>query len=477
MKKSNIIGLFLIGFAILVSSCTDEQAPLVADQLQTESDTEIEGTDDSSEPELPMTSFNITITNVVNYLNAIVFNTHNNASQPGPIPDPGCFYSVDFKAVPGTKLSFATMSVVSNDWFFAPSDAGIPLFENGVPVTGDVTGQVYLWDAGVEEEDPATRTSEPDGATAGVPDDDNTVRVVTSDVASFIKVALYYDEVTGYFTLKIENVRGHNAETDPIIITPGIVVLHAQDYALFQDGHEDRGHGLAKIAVQGNPSDIYDWLTATCDSGAPLRLSSSFTVFAPGIVYAYDSGTDPVFTQDMVAVVGSGIEEIAEDGNSGIMYEYITNQLGFPAAQSNETMPVGPGQSLTFTLDAPVGYKMGFNTMFVFSNDWFISTDNYGYHLFHGDGSPKSGSEITQQAYLYDAGTEIDQPIGMGADQAPFQSGPNTGAPDENNMIRRVMEINDVQFGKGSIHSYEGVAGHPDLRGGYNLVHITIEAN
>lgn len=39
------------------------------------------------------------------------------------------------------------------------------------------------------------------------------------------------------------------------------------------------------------------------------------------------------------------------------------------------------------------------------------------------------------------------------------------------------MEIDDVQFGKGPIHSYEGVAGHPDLRGGYNLVHITIEAN
>lgn len=477
MKKMNIIALFLIGFALLVSSCSEEEAPLVADQLQTESETEAESPDDSTEPEVQMTSFNITIKNVVNYLNAIVFNTHNNASQPGPIPDPGCFYSVDFKAVPGTKLSFATMSVVSNDWFFAPKDAGIPLFENGNPVTGDVTDYVYLWDAGVEEEDPATRTSEPNGATMGMPDDDKTVRIVTSDVASFIKVALYYDETTEHFTLKIENVRGHNAETDPIIITPGIVVLHAQDYPLFQDGHEDRGHGLAKIAVQGNPSEIHDWLTATCDSGAPLRLSSSFTVFAPGIAYAYASETDPVFTQDMAAVVGSGIEEIAEDGNSAIMYGYIADQLGIPVAQSNETMPVGPGQSLTFTLEVPVGYKLGFNSMFVFSNDWFISTDNYGYHLFNGDGSPKSGSEITQQTYLYDAGTEMDQPIGMGADQAPFQTGPNTGATDENNLIRRVMEINDVQFGKGPIHSYEGVAGYPDLRGGYNLVHVTIEAN
>jgi len=429
-------------------------------------------------PDPVTTSFNITIKNVVQYLSATVFNQHNNATEPGPIPDAGCFYEVKFKATPpGGKLSFATMSVVSNDWFFAPRAEGISLFKDGAPVTGDVTDQVYLWDAGVEEDDPATRTSEPDGATAGAPDDDNTVRVVEKDVTKFIKVALYYDEATGYFTLKIENVRGHKAETDPIIITPGIVVVHAQDNALFEPGYPDRGHGLAEIALRGNPSDIHGWLTATCDTGAPLRLSSSFTVFAPGIVYAYDSDYDPVFTQGEAAMAGSGIEEIAEDGNSGVMHDYITNTLGLPAAQSNEMMPVGPGGSLTFTLEAPVGYKLGFNAMFVFSNDWFISTDNGGYHLFNGDGSPRTGSEITHQAYLYDAGTEIDQPVGMGADQAPFQSGPNTGAVDDNNLIRRVMEIDDVQFGKGPIHSYEGVAGHPDLRGGYNLVHITIEAN
>jgi hypothetical protein len=470
MKKIARLGLFLL--FLVISACDDNQKDLI----------ELEAKEEVAQEEMPetepeLTSFNITITNVVNYLNAIVFNTHNNTMEPGPIPDPGCFYAIDFKAVPGTKLSFATMSVVSNDWFFAPSETGISLFEDGTPITGDVTDQIYLWDAGVEEENPATRTSEPGGAEAGAPDDDTTVRVVEMDVSSLIKVALYHDETTNYFTLKIENVAGKDDLETPIIITPGLAVLHAQNYPLFMEGTPDWELGLSKIAVQGNPTDLYNWFTATCDSGAPLRLSSSFTVLAPGVAYAFDSETDPVFTEGMLATAESGLEQIAEDGNNGVMFDYITNDLMLPAAKSNEMMPIGPGESLTFNLDVPVGHKLGYNTMFVMSNDWFFSQGNNGYDLFNGNGTPKSGTEATFGTYLFDAGTEVDQPVGMGMDQAPFQTGPNTGAADDNTTIRRVMEINDLQFGKGTISSEEGVSGYEDLRGGYNLVKVTIEPN
>ncbi|MBM1107079.1 spondin domain-containing protein [Aurantibacter crassamenti] len=474
--------LLVIAVIALLYSC-DEDTPIetVAETQQVEPEAKTEP-ESVAEEEIAMEtetmSFNITIKNVVQYLSATVFNMDNTATEPGPVPDAGCFFTIDLKAAaPGGRVSFATMSAASNDWFFAPKAEGIALFENGAPVTGDVTDQVYLWDAGVEKEDPATFTTAPDGATAGEPDPDNTVRIVTTDVAKFISVYLSYNEETMTFSLKIENVRGNKVETDPIIITPGIAVVHAQDNALFEPGFPDAGHGLAEIALRGNPTHIYEWLTATCDSGSPLRLSSSFTVLAPGIVYAFNDESDPVFTQGEQAMAGSGIEESAEDGNTSVMYDYITNTLALPAAQSNEMMPVGPGGSLTFTLEAPVGSKLGFNTMFVFSNDWFMATNNAGYHLFNGDGSPRTGTEITQQAYLYDAGTEYDQPVGLGMDQAPFQAGPNTGAADDNNSIRRVMEIDDVQFGKGSIQSYEGVVGHPDLRGGYNIVAISIEVN
>ncbi|MCM4171051.1 hypothetical protein DHD32_06145 [Arenibacter sp. TNZ] len=425
----------------------------------------------------PKTTFNITISNIVNYLNADVFNTPAGASEPGPITEASGFYTIDFKAVSGARLSFATMSVVSNDWFFAPMGAGIDLFDNGAPVTGDITEQIHLWDAGVEEENMATRTSEPGGAEAGDPDDDNTVRLVEEDVSSYIAVELSYAESTGTFTLIIKNIRGAGADTNPIIITPGILVLHAQDNPLFEQGKPDRGLGLDKIAIQGNPMNIYHWVTEMGSTGAPLRLSSSYTVLSPGLVYAFDDNIDPVFMESESAVPGNGLENIAEDGNTAIMYEYIGNDLKLPVAKSNETMPIGPGASLTFTLEVPKGYKLGYSTMFVFSNDWFLAHQNEGFPLFQHNGNPYSGKIATEKTYLFDAGTEMDQPIGFGPDQAPFQTAPNMGVSDENNLIRRVMEINDIQFGKGPINSSDGVSGSMDHRGGYNLVEVTITPN
>ncbi|KKL45544.1 hypothetical protein LCGC14_2354640, partial [marine sediment metagenome] len=49
------------------------------------------------------------------------------------------------------------MLAATNDVFFAPKDEGIALFdENGNPISGDITDQVYLWDAGTEvNEEPA----------------------------------------------------------------------------------------------------------------------------------------------------------------------------------------------------------------------------------------------------------------------------------------------------------------------------------
>ena len=54
-------------------------------------------------------------------------------------------------AAEGEALSFATMFVPSNDLFFAPGEDGISLFGDGSPMSGDVTDQLTLWDAGTEE--------------------------------------------------------------------------------------------------------------------------------------------------------------------------------------------------------------------------------------------------------------------------------------------------------------------------------------
>jgi hypothetical protein len=38
----------------------------------------------------------------------------------------------------------------SNDWFYAPAESGILLFKNGNPISGDITSEIILWDAGTE---------------------------------------------------------------------------------------------------------------------------------------------------------------------------------------------------------------------------------------------------------------------------------------------------------------------------------------
>ncbi|ODR80286.1 hypothetical protein BG842_05805 [Haladaptatus sp. W1] len=85
-----------------------------------------------------------------------VFDRPEGSDQPGPL-EPGQTYRFDFDAQPGERLSFATMFVPSNDLFFAPGGIGIPLFRSGNPISGNVTSQVLLWDAGTERnEQPGT---------------------------------------------------------------------------------------------------------------------------------------------------------------------------------------------------------------------------------------------------------------------------------------------------------------------------------
>ena len=95
--------------------------------------------------------------------------------------------------------------------------------------------------------------------------------------------------------------------------------------------------------------------------------------------------------------------------------------------------------------------------------------------LFEDDGTPRSGSADSVEAYLWDAGTEVDEPVGFGENQALRQAGPDTGDADEDDTVRRVSVIDDIQFGKGEIASAPGVVAMGDPRGGYNLLTIEIE--
>jgi hypothetical protein len=90
------------------------------------------------------------LSTLAGYAAGAVFNIPVGNVAPGAIT-PGAKYQFTFSASPGEALSFASMLAATNDVFFAPKATGIALFDaDGVAVTGDVSDQVSLWDAGTE---------------------------------------------------------------------------------------------------------------------------------------------------------------------------------------------------------------------------------------------------------------------------------------------------------------------------------------
>jgi hypothetical protein len=93
------------------------------------------------------------------------------ATGDGPLT-PGQAYEFEVSASPGQSLSLAWMFGQSNDLFYS-NERPIVLFVGGKPVSGDMTAQVSLWDAGTEvNEEPglgpnqAPRQKSPDAGTA-----------------------------------------------------------------------------------------------------------------------------------------------------------------------------------------------------------------------------------------------------------------------------------------------------------------------
>jgi hypothetical protein len=74
-------------------------------------------------------------------------------SDPTPILGAGESVTFTFTASPGDRLQFETMFAQSNDWFYAFGDNGLALFNGTTAITGDVTSQVVLYDAGTEEDE------------------------------------------------------------------------------------------------------------------------------------------------------------------------------------------------------------------------------------------------------------------------------------------------------------------------------------
>ena len=388
----------------------------------------------------PSTQFTVRIENispVFAYIASGVFAIPSDTDGPGPLP-PGQSYGFSFEAPPGAKVSFATMFVQSNDLFYAPDEEGIALWDDaGNRISGDVTDQVMLWDSGTEVNQPigtgADQAPRQSGANTGAADEDNTVRIAMGDdipaVDSVIRVTITpsEDSATG-FGVQIENVWSGE---QPQLLAPGVFAVHMGSAFLFSSGFPDTGEGLEALAEDGMPGALAEVLSAS--TGAP-------GILAPG-VFALHQETGVLFTSGSPDR-GEGLEALAEDGMPGALAGALAGNtdVSVSGAFAIPEGADGPGPVITggayvFSFSASAGTRLSFATMFVFSNDLFFAPGEEGIALFGEDGTAIMG-DITSMIQLWNAGTEVDQPLGVGPDQAPLQSGPNTGAPDPDNTVR-----------------------------------------
>lgn len=406
--------------------------------------------------------FRVEIENVApgfGVLKSGVFNTPVGASAPGPA-FPGDAYEITFTAGPnvtpgsGMNLSFATMFIQSNDLFYTFPAAGLPLYDaNGNARTGDVTGDLLLYDAGTEvNETPGTganqapRQSGPDTGMAengvlGRIDDGAADRAgfTYPDRADVIRVTLAHDGDT-QFTFRIENVSTMATLPTPgggsvaVPLSPGAWAVHTDAVDAFTSGAAAPAW-IEAIAEDGDATPGADFFGPL--TGVTVPLSPGTAAVHTSAVSFFESG----------AAASAGIEGIAEDGSPDVLTAALQGVTGVREALSFTTptgasapAPIGPGGSYSFEVEAAPGDRLSFATMYIQSNDFILTFPGEGLALFNGT-TPVSG-DVSSQVRLYDAGTEVDEEPGVGLNQAPRQSGPDTGAA-ENGTLVRVEGSND----------------------------------
>ncbi len=178
-----------------------------------------------------------------------------------------------------------------------------------------------------------------------------------------------------------------------------------------------------------------------------LKLSNGTTAPAPTapILWAVTDEGNPLFTVGKKDR-GQGLERLAEDGNPGVLADYIKGNVKSVSYSGIVTMPVGdskpgpilPGHAYEFTFPAAPGQHLTLAMMFGQSNDLFYAPGAKAIALFDKMGKPLT-ADVTSAMQLWDVGTEVNEEAGLGANQAPRQSTANTG-PAENGVVRLVKD-------------------------------------
>ena len=200
------------------------------------------------------------------------------------------------------------------------------------------------------------------------------------------------------FACEIDNVSDETGTTIdpsgptngvPVVLSPGAFAVHTRGHPIFSAGEPERDNGLEEIA----------------EDGSPARLVSHL--------------------QDESRVVQTGA---------------FTTPVG---AGGPGVLPPGQTYRFEFEAERPATYLSAV-TMFVQSNDLFyVLGGETGLRLYEGK-DPVTG-DVTDSVELWDAGTEINEEPGKGANQAPRQAGAGVGLV-ERGTVARIETVNGYDY-------------------------------
>jgi len=227
-------------------------------------------------------------------------------------------------------------------------------------------------------------------------------------------------------TVRIENVApsefyAADSHTGGAVwITPGAYAVHSGGNPIYTEG-ESASIGLEALAEAGPPTGFEG---------------------EPGLVDELGGmgGEDGMDSDDGGMSDGDSMSgSVAHSG--AYTPENTVADPNDPMGDVPGAQPVAPGGAFEFDVQATPGQKLSFASMFVPSNDVFVSPGPDGITLWPEDGEPVSG-DVTDGVHLWDAGTEPNGEPGQGPDQAPAQDNATQGG-DEGGVVRRLSDVDD----------------------------------
>ncbi|MGV3763375.1 spondin domain-containing protein [Parapedobacter sp.] len=392
----------------------------------------------------------ITIENVLDPKPLVQSGTFENMGT-APVVMPGESLSFQFYAAKGQAVSFATMYGLSNDLFFAPENPGIALYtDEGLPIEGDVSEHMKLWDNGTRiNQMPGPDASHP-GVAESVPKGVMEVDGMDAqgndyaNASALMQVTLAY-EGNSMFTLTIKNTSGGTSNETPF--SPGVWAISyiAGDDLLnpapIYESGKPAENGLTALAEMGDNSTLGAYLASN---------TGIFTPLSPVLVVVYDGMENPIYKTGENDR-GEGLKALAQMGDASGLAAHLKSMDGvkevyvLPAANTTVLLPkIGgqPGSKVSQSLKVAKGDRLAIATMYGFSNDWFFAFKDNGV-----DATQKG--DVSEHIGLFDNGTAVDQFPGAGVTQAnlagtplaeskPIEEVPN---PNAFNTLPAIPEI------------------------------------